>query len=240
MHGITLVNPTKRRKTRKTKMKRATNGRFTKKPRRKNPSTTKAVVRRPKRRVKRKLTVARRRNPVKAIARVSRRRRRRNPVNLRGLKRFVTKDTGLLAAGVVGSFTLSQFVMGKYAANLPGLYKDDGTVSLVARTAYGFGIPMAGAVGLHYFKQPKISQGFAVGALVNLLNEALQYWLNPGTGATAGASAYLDPADNGAGVPGYQATNAFNEYLDAPGTQGMAAPSDDIYASQSAFGGSAW
>lgn len=243
MKTITFLNPKKktmRTKRRRKNPARNSNGRFVKA--RTNPPRTR---RRRARRVRTRAVA--RRNPTRSIMRKHRRRRRttavarRNPSRARryarrggrAIKSYLSRDTGMLAASVVGGFMLSNYILNTYGDKLPGLIGENG-VNRWVRAAYGVGLPVAaGALTLRFSKQPRIAEGLVVAGLINGINEVVQYFREQQGGAAApaveGTSAFLDPG-SGMPAPGYQATNAFSAF------PGGGSP----YESEPAFGGSAW
>lgn len=240
MKTFTFLNPGKRRKSAQAnpmKSKRNAKGQF-----------TSANPKRRRRSVRRNATRAlARSNPTRSIIRRRRRasrpraiarRVRRNPSRMRrggrAIKRYLSRETGILAASVVGGFTLTNYLLTTYGASLPGLVGPAG-VNRWVRAAYGVGLPIvAGAITLRFARQPRVAEGLVVAGLINGINEAVQYFQDsqatPAPAPTEGTSAFLTPG-NGAPTPGYQASNAFGAY-----PMEMSGP----YESQSAFGSSAW
>lgn len=112
--------------------------------------------------------------------------------------------------------------------------------TLAGRVGYKLAIPFAGAyVANKFLKQRQVAQGMLIGGVVMAINEIIANFNRP-AGAVAGVGGYAGPADYASQmIDGMNEGEFMGEDPDGMGEY-FDAPVDPLYASQSAFPESAF
>lgn len=143
----------------------------------------------------------------------------RNPMSLGGV---VTKETLTLGGGALIATILSNFVVGRWGAKLPGIQNGFG------RVAYNILIPVAGAYLVKRFaNSPRLAQGMVIGGLANGIGQ-----LVTSTNLLPVSAAPALPAAVQANLPAPAAQAEYlGEYFDNSNDGGVAAAfSTDAWA----------
>lgn len=185
---------------------------------------------------RRTFRVARRiRRRGRRMVRSFRRRARRSSGGALGklnIRSILSRQNLEVAGGAIGAGFLTTYVVGRFGASLPGMTNN------WVRMGYKIAIPVVGATLVKKFNR-NLAQGMVLGGIITVLNDLLASFLTPA--ATAATGAYLNATPS----------SAFGAYLGAPQAQRRFTPSYNavnsfgasprsVYASPSAFKGSAW
>lgn len=201
MKTLMLLNPRKRKKSRRSSAKRKRS--YT--PRRRR-SAAKRVVRKTHRLGALKVML----NPrKKKMVRRNPRRRKSGSGLVGQLKNVLSKENIQLAGGAVGASFLTQILLARYGSKLP-MAQADANGNAPGRMLYTLGIPVAGALLTHRFS-PALAQGMILGGLIDTMTIAISNYVPGAREAVTGTGEYLNytPAPVGTLPPGYAGINQF-------------------------------
>jgi hypothetical protein len=200
MKTLMLLNPRKRKKSKRSSAKRKSYA-----PKRRRSVARKVVRRKTKRLGSLKVML----NPRKKKMRRNPRRRASGKGIVGQLKNVISKENIQLAGGAVGASFLTQIILARYGSKLP-MAQADANGNAPGRMLYTLGIPVAGALLTHRFS-PALAQGMILGGLIDTMTIAISSYVPGAREAVTGTGEYLDytPAPVGALPPGYSGMNQF-------------------------------
>ena len=239
MKSLMLLNPRKKRRSkRKATARRTTRRRRStrKVTARRTTRRTRRTTRRTSRKVSRRSgrTVRLKRGRSVTIMANPRRRSRGGRMGgniLAQVKGVFSKENLTVAAGGVGATVLTNFILSRTKADGTSLLPMPATNVAAAKIAYAIAIPVVGAI-LTRKMNPSLARGMVFGGLINGIVEAIKGYAPVETKKALGFAEYLEYTPMSAlnGTPGYSAINQFSNVR----------PMNSAFANSSAFPADAW
>jgi len=234
-----LLNPRKKRRSKRKATARRTT-------RRRRRSTRKVTARRTTRRTRRSTRKMSRRSSrtvrlkrgrsVTIMANPRRRARRSSGGRMGGnilaqVKGVFSKENLTVAGGGVAATVLTNFILSRTKADGTSLLPMPATNVAAAKIAYAIAIPVVGAI-LTRKMNPSLARGMVFGGLINGIVEAIKGYAPVETKKALGFAEYLEYTPMSAlnGTPGYSAINQFSNVR----------PMNSAFANSSAFPADAW
>jgi hypothetical protein len=242
MKSLMLLNPRKKRRSKRkatarrtTRRRRSTRKvtarRTTRRTRRSTRRTSRKVSRRSGRTVRLK-----RGRSVTIMANPRRRARRSSGGRMGGnilsqVKGVFSKENLTVAGGGVAATVLTNFILSRTKADGTSLLPMPMTNVAAAKIAYAIAIPVVGAI-LTRKMNPSLARGMVFGGLINGIVEAIKGYAPVETKKALGFAEYLEYTPMSAlnGTPGYSAINQFSNVR----------PMNSAFANTSAFPADAW
>jgi hypothetical protein len=234
-----LLNPRKKRRSKRKATARRTTRRRRSNPRKVTARRTTRRTRRSTRRVSRRSRRSVMVNPRRRMAR----RRRKNAYHtnprvrrmggniLAQVKGVFSKENLTVAGGGVAATVLTNFILSRTKADGTSLLPMPATNVAAAKIAYAIAIPVVGAI-LTRKMNPSLARGMVFGGLINGIVEAIKGYAPVETKKALGFAEYLEYTPMSAlnGTPGYSAINQFSNVR----------PMNSAFANSSAFPADAW
>jgi len=239
MKSLMLLNPRKKRRSKRKATARRTTRRRRSNPRKVTARRTTRRTRRSTRRVSRRSRRSVMVNPRRRMAR--RRRKNAYHTNPRGgrmggnilaqVKGVFSKENLTVAGGGVAATVLTNFILSRTKADGTSLLPMPATNVAAAKIAYAIAIPVVGAI-LTRKMNPSLARGMVFGGLINGIVEAIKGYAPVETKKALGFAEYLEYTPMSAlnGTPGYSAINQFSNVR----------PMNSAFANSSAFPADAW
>lgn len=242
MKSLMLLNPRKKRRSKRkatarrtTRRRRSTRKvtarRTTRRTRRSTRRTSRKVSRRSSRTVRLK-----RGRSVTIMANPRRRARRSGGGRMGGnilsqVKGVFSKENLTVAGGGVAATVLTNFILSRTKADGTSLLPMPATNVAAAKIAYAIAIPVVGAI-LTRKMNPSLARGMVFGGLINGIVEVIKGYAPVETKKALGFAEYLEYTPMSAlnGTPGYSAINQFSNVR----------PMNSAFANSSAFPADAW